>query len=84
MANGSWRIARTRGGAHLPLIIVAVLAVALILIGKAQSSLFDRARAAVSDWMSPVLKATAEPLDAPTAGSRRSARFSSFTRKICG
>jgi rod shape-determining protein MreC len=63
MANGSWRIARTRGGAHLPLIIVAVLAVALILIGKAQSSLFDRARAAVSDWMSPFLKATAEPLD---------------------
>jgi rod shape-determining protein MreC len=63
MANGSWRIARTRGGVRLPLVIVAVLAVALILIGKAQTSLFDRARANVSDWMSPILKTTAEPLD---------------------
>jgi len=61
MANGTWRIARTRGGAHLPLIIVAALAVALILIGKAQSSLFDRARAHVMDWMKPVLEASHEP-----------------------
>ena len=62
MANGSWRIARTRGGAHLPLIIVAALAVALILIGKAQTSLFDRARAHVMDWMKPALMATREPM----------------------
>ena len=62
MGNGSWRIARTRGGAHLPLIIVAALAVALILIGKAQSSLFDRARASVMDWMKPALTATREPM----------------------
>ena len=62
MANGTWRIARTRGGAHLPLIIVAALAVALILIGKAQSSLFDRARAHVMDWMKPALTATREPM----------------------
>jgi len=62
MANGTWRIARQRGGAHLPLIIVAALAVALILIGKAQSSLFDRARAHVMDWMKPALSATREPM----------------------
>jgi rod shape-determining protein MreC len=62
MANGTWRIARTRGGAHLPLIIVAALAVALILIGKAQTSLFDRARAHVMDWMKPALMATREPM----------------------
>ena len=62
MANGTWRIARTRGGAHLPLIIVAALAVALILIGKAQSSLFDRVRADVMDWMKPMLTATREPM----------------------
>ena len=30
MGNGTWRIARARGGAHLPLIIVAVLAVELL------------------------------------------------------
>lgn len=63
MANGSWRIARTRGGAHLPLVIVAALAVALILFGKAQSSLFDRAREHVMDWMKPVLVATHGPMD---------------------
>lgn len=63
MANGTWRIARTRGGAHLLLIIVAALAVALILIGKAQSSLFDRARANVMDWMKPTLVATREPMN---------------------
>jgi rod shape-determining protein MreC len=62
MGNGTWRIARTRGGAHLPLIIVAALAVALILIGKAQSSLFDTARAHVMDWMKPTLAASREPM----------------------
>lgn len=63
MANGTWRIARTRGSAHLPLIIVAALAVALILIGKAQSSIFDRARAHVMDWMMPALEASRAPVN---------------------
>lgn len=63
MANGTWRIARQRGSAHLPLIIVAALAVALILIGKAQSSLFDEARARVVDWLKPVLVASREPME---------------------
>ena len=63
MGNGTWRIARARGGAHLPLVIVAALAVALILIGKAQSSLFDRARTNVVDWMRPALVATRAPIE---------------------
>lgn len=63
MANGSWRIARTRGGARLPLVIVAAFAIALILIGKAQSSLFDSARAHVMDWMKPLLQATYAPVE---------------------
>lgn len=63
MVNGSWRLARTRGGAHLPLIIVTVLAVALILIGKAQSSLFDNARTHVTDMVAPVLKSTSSEMD---------------------
>jgi len=58
MGNGTWRISRSRSGARLPLVVVAVLAVALILIGKAQSSLFDRARTNVVDWMKPALVAT--------------------------
>jgi rod shape-determining protein MreC len=63
MGNGTWRIARSRGGAHLPLVIVAALAVALILIGKAQSSLFDRVRTGVVDWMRPALVSTRTPME---------------------
>ena len=44
MANRTWKIAR-RGNAQLPLIIVLALAVVLVLVGKAQSGLFDAARA---------------------------------------
>jgi rod shape-determining protein MreC len=40
-----------------------VLAVALVLIGKAQSSLFDRARAHVTDWMAPGLQVVHKPFD---------------------
>jgi rod shape-determining protein MreC len=64
MGNGNWRIARTRGRAHLPLTVVAVLAVFLVLFGKAQSTLFDRARTGVIDWMRPALVATREPIEA--------------------
>ena len=64
MGNGTWRIARSRSGAHLPLVIVAALAIALILIGKAQSSLFDRARTDIVDWMRPALVATRAPIEA--------------------
>ena len=42
MAN-AWKIAR-RGNAQLPLVIVMALAVVLVLLGKAQNGLFDRAR----------------------------------------
>lgn len=62
MANSGWRIARNRGGAQLPIALLAALAVALILIGKAQNNMFDRARANVSDWAAPVLKTAREPL----------------------
>ena len=63
MPNGTWRIARGKGSAQLPLAIVAVLAVVLVLLGKAQSSLFDRARAEFSDWTAPALEAVRAPLD---------------------
>ena len=62
MANSSWRIARNRGGAQLPILLLAALAVALILIGKAQSNLFDSARAHVTDWAKPALQAVRTPL----------------------
>jgi rod shape-determining protein MreC len=63
MANGTWKIARNRSGAQLPIALLAALAIALILIGKAQNPLFDRARTTVTDWASPVLRIARAPLD---------------------
>lgn len=62
MANGTWKIAR-RGNAQLPLIIVLALAVVLVLVGKAQSGLFDAARVRITDWMAPALSQVHAPLD---------------------
>ncbi|HWD26200.1 MAG TPA: rod shape-determining protein MreC [Rhizomicrobium sp.] len=62
MANGGWKIARSRGGAQLPIALLAAFAIALILIGKAQSNLFDRARANVTDWAAPALQVVRQPL----------------------
>jgi len=64
MANGTWKIARGKGSAQLPLAIVAILALGLVLAGKAQSSLFDHARAYFSDWTSPLLETVRIPVKA--------------------
>jgi rod shape-determining protein MreC len=61
MANGTWKIAR-RSNAQLPLVIVMALAVVLVLLGKAQGGLFDRARMSLTDWMQPVLSVAHAPL----------------------
>ncbi len=63
MANGTFRIARGRGNAQLPLAVAAVLAIVLVLLGRAQSGLFDRARASMTDWMSPALQLVHTPVD---------------------
>jgi rod shape-determining protein MreC len=65
MAN-AWKIAR-KSNAQLPLVIVIALAIVLVLLGKAQSGLFDKARAHVTDFMAPVL----EKVRAPVAGFDR-------------
>src|SRR3569833_2026596 len=61
MANGTWKIAR-RSNVQLPLVIVMALAVVLVLLGKAQGGLFDRARMSLTDWMQPVLSVAHAPL----------------------
>jgi rod shape-determining protein MreC len=62
MANGLNRpMLGRRANAQLPLAIVAVLAVVLVLLGKAQSSLFDRARASFTDWTRPALEWVSSP-----------------------
>jgi rod shape-determining protein MreC len=62
MAN-AWKIAR-KSNAQLPLIIVIALAIVLVLLGKAQNGLFDRARAHITDIMAPVLVRVRAPVAA--------------------
>src|SRR5579864_3047032 len=63
MANGTWKIARGKGSPQLSIAIVAVLAAALVVLGRAQSSLFDRARTYFSDSTAPVLVSLRGPLN---------------------
>jgi rod shape-determining protein MreC len=62
MAN-AWKIAR-KSNAQLPLVIVIALAVVLVLLGKAQSGLLDKARSHVSDAMAPALERVRAPVAA--------------------
>ena len=63
MANGSLRLARSRGsGIPLSLVVCGVLALVLVLLGRVQPTLFDRARAFASDHAAPVLEAVRAPL----------------------
>jgi rod shape-determining protein MreC len=66
MANGTWRIGRGRGGAQLPLVIAAVLAMLLLVAGKAHFVPFERARAALADKTAPALQALNSPAAAVT------------------
>src|SRR5690242_750366 len=63
MANGTFKISRNRGHAQLPLTVVAVLALVVVLLGKSQSALVERARAHVADWMAPALEVARAPVD---------------------
>ncbi|HEY5047817.1 MAG TPA: rod shape-determining protein MreC [Rhizomicrobium sp.] len=65
MANGSWKIARGRGGGgQFSLAVFLVLALIVVLLGRAQPALFNRARAYFSDWTSPMLETARAPVDA--------------------
>ena len=65
MVGGGWRLARSRGAAtQLPLAICAVLAVVIALLGKAEASIFDNARAKITDWSEPVLAGVQGPFGA--------------------
>src|SRR5271156_5170317 len=63
MANGTWKIARGKGSPQLSIAIVAVVAAALVILGRAQSSLFDHARAYFSDTTAPLLGAVRGPVN---------------------
>ena len=63
MANGTFKISRNRGHAQVPLTIVAALALVIVLLGKAQSTAFEKARAHIADWMAPALEVARAPVD---------------------
>jgi rod shape-determining protein MreC len=64
MAGGGWKLARSRGSlaAQLPLAMCIVLAVVIALLGRAEASIFDAARARLTDWSSPALAQLRTPL----------------------
>jgi rod shape-determining protein MreC len=64
MAGGGWKLARSRGSlaAQLPLAMCIVLAVVIALLGRAEASIFDAARARLTDWSSPALAQLRAPL----------------------
>src|SRR5689334_737836 len=62
MANGTFKIARNRSTGQLPIALLTALAIALILIGKAQITLFDQTRAAVTDWAAPLMQVVRAPV----------------------
>jgi rod shape-determining protein MreC len=62
MANGTWKIARRNGG-QFSLAVFVVFALIVVLLGRAQPALFNRARAYFSDWASPVLEAARVPVN---------------------
>lgn len=64
MAGGGWKLARNRSSvtAQLPLILCTVLAFVIVLLGKAEASIFDTARAKFSDWSAPALTALQGPV----------------------
>src|SRR5271154_4690782 len=63
MANGTWKIARGKGSPQLSIAIVAILAAVLVVLGRAQSSLFDRARTYFSDATAPILESARGPVN---------------------
>jgi rod shape-determining protein MreC len=63
MANGTWKIARGRNSGQWSLAVFAVFALIVLLLGRAQPALFDRARAYFTDRASPVLEAARAPVN---------------------
>ncbi|MGQ0742713.1 MAG: rod shape-determining protein MreC [Alphaproteobacteria bacterium] len=64
MVHSGWRLTRGRGSgaAQLPLAICAVIAIVIVLLGKAEASIFDHARAKISDFVAPILEQVRDPL----------------------
>jgi len=66
MAGGGRKLARNRSSvtAQLPLILCTVAALLVVLLGRAEASIFDVARAKFSDWTQPILAVLHAPVSA--------------------
>jgi len=64
MASTGWKLARTRRSvaAQLPLAICLALALGILLLGRAEASIFDNARAKFTDGTAPALNAARGPV----------------------
>jgi rod shape-determining protein MreC len=62
MSGSGWKWARGRGAKQLPLILCVLFAVGIAIVGKAQTSIFEHARAAVTDFTAPALSGLKRPL----------------------
>src|SRR2546421_12806494 len=62
MAGFVWRLTRGRGAKQFSLAVCGVLAVVIAFLGKAEASIFDNARATLSDWTGPGLTQLRAPL----------------------
>jgi rod shape-determining protein MreC len=64
MNAGGWKLSRGRGSirAHLPFALCMSLAIVVVLLGKAEASIFDNARAKFTDLSEPVLSLVTSPV----------------------
>ena len=63
---GGWKLSRGRGliRVHLPFALCMALAIMVVLLGKAEVSIFDSARAKLTDISEPLLTAVYSPVAA--------------------
>ncbi len=64
MSAGGWKLGRGRGAirAQLPFAICMILAIVVVLLGRAEASIFDNARAKLTDLGAPALAAVQGPI----------------------
>lgn len=85
MSAGGWKLGRGRGSirAQLPLAICMMLAIVIVLLGRAEASIFDNARAKITDLGAPALTAVQRPIAAVQQWSARiSELFSVYSENL--
>jgi rod shape-determining protein MreC len=85
MAAGNWKLARNRGSVtkQLPLAACMVVAIVVLLLGRAEASIFDSARAKFTDWSAPAIDVIRGPIDMVQHwGNALSAMFTVYEENV--